>query len=96
MTDAEYFAKLNTFLGGKDNKDDAVVPSSANSELPPRSKEVVMKVLHTRTEITIYPNGQIYQQSKSWFEGAVYPVKKKEKSKAVETKKTEVRSLEEY
>lgn len=48
----------------------------------------VMMVLHTRTEITIYPSGLTFQKSSSWFENQIVPVKKKE-SKIKRVKKDE-------
>jgi len=60
------------------------------------SKDIIMKVLHTRTEITIYPNGQIYHKSQSWFENQTYQVKKKEKPKPAEVKEVSSKKIEEY
>ena len=61
--------------------------TSLPSGHPSGSPQVIKRVLHTRTEITIYPNGQTFQNSRSWFEDKVYPVRKKKKKKLSEVKK---------
>lgn len=63
---------------------------------PLQDKGVVMRVLHTRTEITIYPNGQAYQKSQSWFEDKEYIPKKKELKKPVKAQETQLTEEESY
>ena len=54
-----------------------------------RSKDIIRKTIMTKTEITIYPNGQTYYKSNTWEVGKPMVVKKKVKKEAkmVETKK---------
>lgn len=61
----------------------------------PSSSQVVKRILFTRTEITIYPNGQAYQKSTSWFDKQVYEVKKKESEevKATAVKKNKLEEI---
>jgi hypothetical protein len=58
--------------------------------------QVIKRVLHTRTEINIYPNGQCFQSSKTWFEDKIYEVKPKEKKQPKEVAQTTIASSEEY
>ena len=60
------------------------------------SGRVLIKVLHTRTEITIYPGGNVFQKSQSWFEGATYEAKKKEKAKPKQIKQATIQTEEIY
>lgn len=70
---------------------------AANPSLPtPFSTGVIMRVLHTRTEITIYPSGNIFQKSQSWFENQTYQVKKKEQAKKKEIIDVQKKGIEEY
>ena len=58
---------------------------------------VIKRVLHSRIEISIYPNGQSYiLKSQSWFEDKIYQVKKKVKKKAPEVKKVIKKKMESY
>ncbi len=64
---------------------------------PSNVRVITRRVLHTRTEITIYPNGQAFiNKSQSWFEDKLYEVKKKEKPKAKEVQETKTQNIEEY
>ena len=62
----------------------------------PNPNKVIMRVLHTRTEIKIYPNGTTFQTSKSWFEDKHYEVKPKPKKELVKAKQVELQQKEEY
>ena len=58
--------------------------------------QVLKKRMHTITDLSIYPNGQVYVSStKSWFDQAYIP-KKQESKKTVEAKQTKVEATEEY
>ena len=69
--------------------------SSAN-HAPVGTSSIVRKVLFTRTEITIYPDGQTFQTTKSWFQGGTQYVKKKEKKKKVPATIVKKSGVEEY
>jgi len=60
-----------------------------------KSDGVIKRVLHTRTEITIYPNGDAFQKSSSWFDKKTYKVTKKIKKTTPVTKTVE-HETEEY
>ena len=61
------------------------------------SNQVVKRVLHTRVEMTIYPNGQSYiQKNQAWFEDKIYAVKKKIKKKAAPSKKVKMKKEEKW
>ena len=62
----------------------------------PNPNKVIMRILHTRTEIKIYPNGTCFQQSKSWFEDKYYEVKPKPKKELVKAKQVELQKEESY
>ena len=62
----------------------------------PSPNKVIMRVLHTRTEIKIYPNGNTFQSSRSWFEDKYYEVKPKPKKELVKAKQVELQQKEEY
>ena len=62
----------------------------------PFLNKIIMKVLHTRTEIKIYPNGNTFQQSRSWFEDKHYEVKPKPKKEIVKAKQVELQKEESY
>lgn len=70
--------------------------ASISNTVIPDLKAVVVKVLHTRTEIKIYPDGSTYQSSKSWFEGGHQFHQPKRKKKEVKAPKTEVNKVEEW
>lgn len=67
---------------------------------------IIHKVLHTRTVISIYPNGQVYTgKVQSWLEGFTPSPKKKkstklvpkrEEKRTVEVKETVIGEAEEY
>ena len=51
-----------------------------NLDSVPKGAQVVRKVLFTRTELTIYPNGVTFPgKTTSWFQGGTEYVKKKVK-----------------
>ena len=62
----------------------------------PNPNKVIMRVLHTRTEIKIYPNGTTFQSSRSWFEDKHYEVKPKPKKELVKAKQVSLQQKEEY
>ena len=62
----------------------------------PNPNKVIMRVLHTRTEIKIYPDGKTFQKSTSWFEDKHYEVKPKPKKELVKAKQVELQQKEEY
>lgn len=64
--------------------------------VPLNKPGVIKKVLFTRTEITIYPNGQTFQKTTSWFDKQTYQVTKKVKKKAAPMKKTVKKEVESY
>ena len=64
--------------------------------MPSPSNKVIMRVLHTRTEIKIYPNGNTFQSSRSWFEDKHNEVKPKPKKVLVKAKQVELQQKEEY
>ena len=72
--------------------------SKDNSATPDRSQgkaQIIKKVIHTRVEMTIYPNGQTFiGKTQSWIEGMVYTPKPKKKKVAV--KKTKKQKEEVY
>ena len=81
-------------------EDDFVFTETAPEEktiaTPKDNTGVIMRVLHTRTEIKIYPGGNVFQKSSSWFENTTYNVTRKEKPKAKELQKVSLKSKEEY
>lgn len=81
---------------GEGGEDSRTVPLDVTHSSPPNKPGVIMRVLHTRTEIRIYPDGSTFQNSRSWFEGQTYDVKKKEKKKPKETQKAITMETEEY
>lgn len=57
-------------------KKDAFIPSTASlptNLMRPDTNKVVKIVLFTRTEISIYPNGQSYQKTTSWIDKQYVP-----------------------
>ena len=65
------------------------------STIPPKVG-IIRKIVHTRTELNIYPNGQMYVgKTQSWIEGAVYTPKKKKKG-TVKVTKTKMNKEEVY
>jgi len=62
----------------------------------PHCNQVIKKVLFTRTELTIYPSGETFQKSSSWFEKGMQVVKKKVKAKPQPAKKVNIKTIEEY
>ena len=62
----------------------------------PNPNKVIMRVLHTRTEIKIYPNGTTFQQSRSWFEDKHYEVKPKPNKEVVKAQKSVLGKVEDY
>ena len=62
----------------------------------PNPNKIIMRVLHTRTEIKIYPNGNTFQSSRSWFEDKHYEVKPKPKKELVKAKQVELQKEESY
>ena len=62
----------------------------------PSPNKVIMRVLHTRTEIKIYPNGTTFQSSRSWFEDKHYEVKPKPKKGVVKAKQVVLQPKEDY
>ena len=87
-------------------KDDGLREESSKSDTPtehtsvlpqvPSKYQIIKRVLHTRTEIIIYPDGKTFQNSKSWFENDVYQVVKKQKQKSNAGKKAAIEKVEEY
>jgi len=73
-------------------------PASQDRSSPGLKGQVIMRVLHTRTELNIYPDGKTFiRNSQSWFEDKFYtPPAKKEKPKAKEIKTVEVKKQEDY
>jgi len=68
----------------------------STGSLDHKSPGIIRKIIHTRTELNIYPNGQIYLgKQQQWMEGAVYTSRKKVK-KVVKTKKVALKQKEEY
>jgi len=58
--------------------------------------QIIRKVIHTRQELTIYPNGQTFVgKTQVWIENQTYTPKAKKK-KNVEVKKTAIQQKEEY
>lgn len=70
-------------------------PSPAQEVIP--SGQPIMRVMHTRVELLIYPGGKSFiRNSQTWFEDKIYsPPAKKEKKKAV-TKDVQIKEVEEY
>ena len=63
---------------------------------PPPSK-VIKRIYHTRTEMLIYPNGQVYPgKCNGWFEDKIYQHKPKEKKKKIVPKKSGLIGEESY
>ncbi|GAG08054.1 unnamed protein product, partial [marine sediment metagenome] len=62
------------------------LPEKEMSSLP-HCNQIIRKVLFTRTEVIIYPNGDTYQKSQSWFEKGTQIVRKKVKPKPRQVKK---------
>jgi hypothetical protein len=59
--------------------------------------QVIMRVLHTRTELVIYPNGSSFvRNSSTWFEDKFYAPPAKKVKKKAETKEVNIDSVEEY
>jgi hypothetical protein len=58
--------------------------------------QIIKKVLFTRTEITIYPNGDTWQKSSSWFEKGSQIVKKKEKKPKKQAEQSTISQPEEW
>lgn len=51
---------------------------SAVAQKSNSSNVKLMRVLHTRQEITMYPNGESFLgKTQVWFEDHIYPIKKK-------------------
>lgn len=76
------------------------IPSlqGTSQDLPPiipHPNQIIIKILHTRTELRIYPNGQTYQNSKSWFEGG-FTYAKPKKKKTIQKTNTKQRKEEVY
>ena len=64
--------------------------------LPPPTGQITRKVLHRRTELRIYPNGQVYLgKSEEWIENQKY-IPKEKKPKVMGKKEIEVQDKEEY
>ena len=74
----------------------SVGKEEVKNNLIPNPNKVIMRVLHTRTEIKIYPNGNTFQSSRSWFEDKHYEVKPKPKKELVKAKQIELQQKEEY
>lgn len=65
-------------------------PSSSHNQ-------ILKRVFHTRTEMMIYPNGQVYPgKTQSWFESTVYTHKPKEKKKKIMAKESQLNQEESY
>lgn len=62
----------------------------------PVSNKVIMRVLHTRTEIKIYPNGNTFQTSRTWFEDKHYEVKPKTNKKLVKANQVILQPKEDW
>ena len=91
MNDDDFFdlkEKVSAPIEPKFNGEGTPIPSLSN--------KVIMRVLHTRTEIKIYPNGTTFQSSKSWFEDKHYEVKPKPKKEPVKAKQVSLQEKEEY
>ena len=73
------------------------VEKKPEPEPSPQGGQIVKRVIHTRVEVNIYPNGQSFiSKSQSWFEDKIYQVKKKVKKKAAPSKKVVTKEVEEY
>ena len=91
--------EIDFFNVGKENvKNLEIKDNEGNTILKqiPNPNKVIMRVLHTRTEIKIYPNGNTFQQSKSWFEDKHYEVKPKPKKEIVKAKQVILQPKEDY
>ena len=69
---------------------------TSESITPSTTPKVIKRIIFTRTEITIYPNGQMYQKTTSWLDKQTYQVKKKVKKKSAPVKKTIKKKEESY
>lgn len=56
-------------------------PETTQSQPTAVINQVIKKVLFTRTELTIYPDGKTYQNSKTWFQKGQEVVQPKKKVK---------------
>ena len=91
MNDVDFFN-----VGKEDSTPIETEIKGEGTPIPSLSNKVIMRVLHTRTEIRIYPNGTTFQKSTSWFEDKHYEVKPKPKKELVKAKQVELQKEESY
>lgn len=85
-----------SILDNHPREEGASFPSSTSAQ-ESTHQGIIMRVLHTRTELTIYPDGKSFvRNSQTWFEDKFYAPPAKKEKKKTESKTVTIDKMEEY